>query len=233
MMAIFFLLNTLVYQNGDTLLFMKQDSIISRWILGEEIQPLDSLEARVIKRVKVSPDNKFFFIHEETYASSSYKPLQTKIVYYDANKVKIWEEFHNDERIISYKLSNIYDSLLVFVDMEQNGKIPRLCTIKNKKKDIIIEKGEWQRVVNYAISPNCRYMVFHNRNHYFDKMWDYIYAVDLKLKKNWTYLFPLCLSCKRGKIALNIDDTGTAEVIHKGEHRIFSNEGNLIDFFLE
>lgn len=233
MITIFFLLNTLVFQSGDTLRFIVQDSTVDTWVLGEEKHELDTGSVTVMKKAKVAPDNRSFFVYEETHASNSIEPVQTKITFYDSNKEKKWEKRNGDQRTLSFTLSNIFDSLVVLVDTEHNGKLPRLSIMKNNERNIIIEKGEWQRMVNYTVSPNCRYMAFHNRNPYAGRMWDYIYSIDLKRRKNWTYLFPMCLSCKRGRISLTVDNSGTVEVIHRGEHRIFSHKGNLIDFFIE
>ncbi|UCG92532.1 MAG: hypothetical protein JSV97_02135 [candidate division WOR-3 bacterium] len=233
MIVLVLVLNTLVYQNGDTLFFTVQDSVADTWILGDEIQKVDTLNITIHRKAKISPDGKSFFVFEETHTPNNIQPLQTKIIFYDEEKEKIWEESNDDQRKLSFKLSNVFDSLVIIVDTERNGTLPRLSTYKNREKTVIIEKGEWQRMVNYAVSPHCRYMAFHNRNPYSGKMWDYIYSIDLLSKKNWTYLFPLCLSCKRGKINLTIDNNGTVEVIHKGEHRIFSSEGNLKDFFIK
>jgi len=229
-MIILFILNTLLYQNGDTLIFTAQDSIIDRWVLGETVQQIDSLKIRIIRKVKISPNNKFFFIHEERDPYN--RPSQTKIVFYDADKNRIWEESADKDRMISFRLSNIYDSLFIVVDVDRNGYNPSLWTIKSRKKDIIIERGKWERIINYEISPNYRYLVSNTRNRYFSRIQDYIYSIDLKLKKDWHYLFPLCPTCKRVKIDLNIDNSGKVEVISKGEHRIFSKEGKFIDYFL-
>jgi hypothetical protein len=222
-----------VEQSGDTLFFTEQDSIIDYWIIAEEIRPQDSGAVVIAKKVKISPDKRRFFIYEEMIDSTRRIPLQTRMVLFDAQKTKLWEEFRDTTRFLSYRLSNVYDSLLIIVDTEHNETNPSLSIIKDNKKDVVINKGEWHRIVRYDISPGYRYIIFHNRNPYFKQMWDYIYSIDLVSKKNWTYLFPLCLSCKRGRIYLSVDDRGTAEVIHKGEHRVFSNDGNLLDFYIE
>ncbi|MBA7544100.1 hypothetical protein ES705_36447 [subsurface metagenome] len=100
-------------------------------------------------------------------------------------------------------------------------------------EDIIINSGDWTRIVDYKLSQNCRYLVFHTRRPYARKLWDYIYFIDLKTKKDWQYLFPICISCKRGKFSLDVNNTGQVDVVYKAEHRIFSKEGKLLDIFIK
>lgn len=232
MMIVFFLINALVFQQGDTLIFMEQDSVLKIWFINEDMQQADSSEKKLIRKTKVSLNNKFFLIYEEKLGFNDVC-LQSKIIFYDANRKELWRESRGDTRKMSYDLSNVYDSLFIIVDWDKYNKNPTFSIIKNKKKNIVIQQGEWKRIVNYKISPNCRYLVFHTKNPYSGKLWDYIYFIDLKTKKNWEYLFPMCLSCKRYKIDLDIDDNGEADVIYRGEHRIFSKEGKLINIFIK
>jgi len=226
-----FLFNTLVYQFGDTLIFVAQDSVVDRWLLGQSVQKVDSLELVIEKRAKVSNDNRFFFIFEMKF--SDYGPTQTRIVFYDSQKNKICQETSDSTRTISFSLSNIFDSLFIIVDTGNDGTKPRLWTIKNKKKDMVIDKGSWYRINEYKISPNNRYLVVNTSKAYGMRKWDYIYFVDLQQKTNWQYLYPECLSCKRAKIEIALDDSGQVEVIYIGEHRIFSNDGMMINYFIK
>ena len=104
MMVVLFLLSTQVYQHGDTLMFMKQDSIRERWILGEDIQKNDSLTERVIKKAKVSSNNKFFLIYEERQRLS-YEHVLSEIIFYDADRKEFWRESRRDTQRISLSFS--------------------------------------------------------------------------------------------------------------------------------
>jgi hypothetical protein len=245
-MIILFILNTLVYQKGDTLLFIAHDTIvgtddsadivqervIEKWFLGESIQQIDSLEEQIIINAKVASNNMFFFTLETRYFSD--KPVQTKITFYDADRNGIWEESSDSSRIISFDLSNIYDSsLIIGVDSDHNGRYPNLWTIKDKKKKVIIKEGTWERIVKYKVSPNHKYLVLHTKNPHMRKIWDYVHFVDLELEKEWRYLFPQCYSCKRSTIDVAVDDSGAVDVIAKQEHRIFSKNGKLTEFFIK
>jgi len=232
-MFILFLIATLVYQTGDTLLFMERDSIIERWIVGESVEEGDSIEIQVIRRAKVSPDNKFFLIHEEK-RSPDYKHLQSKVSFYDRTKKVLWNDAYEDSTRILFELSNIYDSLFVVVVSDIFGRDPELYVIDGSlQKMTVIEKDEWMRILSYALSPNCRFLASHTRRLRFRKPWDYIYFIDLRTEKSWEYLFPTCVSCKRASITLDVDNNGQVEVVYKAEHRIFSKEGELIDIFLK
>ena len=228
-MIMLFMLNIFVYQNGDTLLFTERDSIIDRWILGETFQQIDSLEETIIKNAKISSNNEFFFIHEEKYAHTAH--TQSKIVLYNKYRERVWADSTSDSTFITFELSNIYDSLLIVVTAERNGWLPSLSAVKDSKEEILIERGDWNKIIDYKISPNNRYLLFHNKKPYSGKNWDHIYFIDLETKKEWQYLFPTCVSCKRSRIKLHIDDEGKAELVYKTEHRIFSKEGKLIDIF--
>lgn len=231
-MVIFFLLNTLVYQNGDTLRFMDHDSIIDRWILHADTQLSDSLEERITRKAKVSSDNKFFFIYKERNALD-YKPLQSEVVFYDARKRELWKEVRKDPVKIMFELSNIFDGYFIVVDADIYGNNPALYVIRDSTKTTVIERDEWMRINSYKVSSNGRFLVLHTRKRHIRQPWDYIYFVDLETKQNWEYLFPLCLSCKRRKISLDVDNAGQVEVVYKAEHRIFSKEGKLVDIFLK
>jgi hypothetical protein len=230
MMMLFFVLNVLVYQNGDTLLFTEQDSIVDQWILGEKIFQTDSGEIKLHKEVKISSNNEKFFIYTEHYGQEELR--KTEIVLYNTFRDELWRDVAYEEEVISFRLSNIYDSLLVVVRSLREGTAPMLYTVKDTVKDIIIEEGAWDKIIDYSVSPNRRYLLLHTKNPYAQKSWDYIYFVDLESKKEWQYLFPICASCRRSKITLIVDDEGISEIITKGQHRIFSKDGEFIDYFL-
>jgi len=225
-----FILNVLVYQNGDTLLFTEQDSIIDQWILGETIFHADSVETKLNRKAKVSSNNEKFFIYTEHDEQGEL--IKTEIILYNTFQEKLWQDSAHGEEVISFRLSNVYDSLFIGVRSLRGGSEPMLYTVKNTMKEIIIEKGTWDKIIDYSISPNRRYLLLHTKNPYAQRSWDYIYFVDLGNKKDWQYLFPICASCKRGKIDLAVDDEGTSEIISRGQHRIFSKDGEFIDYFL-
>ncbi len=230
-MFVFFLINALVYQKGDTLLFVEHDSIVDRWVVSSDIEQGDSLEIKVSRKAKVSSNNNLFLIYEER-RGPNYEHLQSQIVFYDTDKRVLWSESHDDTMKILFDLSDIYDSLFVIVVSDASGRNPELYVINDSlKKNTVIEKNEWIRLLSYKISPNKRFLVAHTRKLHFRKPWDYIYFIDLKTKKNWEYLFPTCVSCKRARISVDIDDTGEVEVVYKAEHRVFSKEGKLIDIY--
>jgi len=232
-MFIAFLIATLVYQSGDTLVFMEHDSIVDRWVMGENRESGDSIEIQVVRRAKVSPNKKLFLIHEEK-RSPDYKHLRSEICFYDETKTVLWNDAYEDSTKIVFELSDIYDSLFVVVVSDIFGREPELYMIDaSLQKRIVVEKGEWMRILSYAISPNCRFFVAHMRRLQFRKPWDYIFFIDLRTEENWEYLFPTCVSCKRARITLDVDDNGQAEIVYKAEHRIFSKEGKLIDIFLK
>lgn len=222
---------TLVFQAGDTLKFFKEDSIVDQWIMGQETRT-EPEEYIITKKTKVSADSNYFFVYEEEYYPVK-DSISTKISFYNANKKKFFQRSYKSERKISFDLTKLYNKMLILVTTDKFNVNPSLEFIKNKKNQKVIKEDKWQRIINYELSPNLNYLVMHNRNPYSGKLWDYIYFIDLKTKKDWTYLFPVCLSCKRTKIDLSIDDEGKVEVIHKNEHRIFDKDGNLLNIFIK
>ncbi len=194
---------------------------------------VDSIEIEVIRRAKVAPNNKSFLIHEEK-RSPEYKHLQSEISFYDEAKTVLWSDGYEDSTKIVFELSDIYDSVFIVTVSDVFGREPELYLIDARlQKRMVIEKGTWMRILSYAISPNCRFFVAHMRRLHFRKPCDYIFFIDLRTEKTWEYLFPTCVSCKRARITLDIDDNGQAEVVYKAEHRIFSKEGKLTDIYLK
>ena len=230
-MLLFFVFTTLIMQEGDTLEFFVEDSLVETWILGEQTEKIDSLEIFSVKKAKIAPDCHAFFIHETKYSATSVP--KTKISLYDADRQLLWEELSSETRMPSFELSNLYDSLFIFGETDLGGRFPALFIVENGKKDTLIPMGKWEIIVNYELSENCNYLVAYTRNRRSGKLWDYVYSYDLRQKSDWAYLFPLCLSCKRGKLDVAVDDSGKVEVGYKGEYRIFSKSGRLIDVFFK
>jgi hypothetical protein len=205
------------------------DTLVMREYLIDAGEP-----GRVVEKAKAGTDSTIYFIHSTTYAiTDAQNPVNSKITFYDAQRNKLIEVISKRGRNISYDLSNIHDSLFVVTTRDNRYSDPAVCVIKGGRRTHIIKEGDWQRLVSYKISPNNRYFLFHTRNPYYGKTWDYIYFYDLDTEKNWEYLFPTCLSCKKGRIELEIDDKGRSEVIHRLEHRVFSSEGVLEDIYLK
>jgi len=234
MSLLFVVINMLVYQQGDTLQFVSRDSIVDRWILGEKIERTDSTERIMTTRARVSQDNRYFLFFKEFFFPIK-DSVFTEISYYNANRRRLWKETRTGERKISFYLSKIYQNKIYLVDTDKARKNPNLYIINNnnKKRKRIIKEGEWIYIIDYEISPNGQYIVLNTKNPYYKKIWDYIYFIDLKTRKSWTYLFPTCLSCKKTRIKLAVDDSGKAEVVHRNEHRVFSKDGRLIDIFIK
>ena len=86
--------------------------------------------------------------------------------------------------------------------------------------------------MKYAFSPNERYVVLHVKNPFADKVWDFIHFIDIQASNEWTYRFPICVSCKRFNLDISVTDDGVSDVVYKSEHRIFNKEGKLIEIYL-
>jgi hypothetical protein len=230
---ILFLIGTLVFQNGDTLFFLKDgfcvDTMIMRTRLAGERGSFS-----VVEQAKTASDSMTYLIYSATYTETVPESLvRTTITFYSAKKKKLWEEKSEGERSISFELSGIYGSLFVVAAWDRFNGNPSFDVIKDAKKKRVVKEGEWQRIVSYEISPNERYILFHTRNPYNGVLWDYIFFCDLKTGNHWDYVFPTCLSCKKSKIDLEVDENGRSTVIHKQEHRVFSPEGVLEDIYLK
>lgn len=223
-------LNVLVFQNADTLKFVKGDSIIEQWVMSEDCTTTDLGTLIYTTKSMVSDDNRHFLFCEEKYypAPDSH---YTKLTFYDAYKKKIWVRSSDSGRRISFYLSAIYDNIVAIVTTDKHNTRPSLHLVKDKKMTTIINDDEWYKLAKYSFSANMQYLALHVKNPYKNKIWDYIHFMDMQNKKEWTYLFPTCVSCKRQTIDVAVDDEGTTEVIYKGEHRVFSRQGKLIDIY--
>ncbi|MEO0184574.1 MAG: hypothetical protein ABIL22_00625 [candidate division WOR-3 bacterium] len=222
---------SIVFQSGDTLEFYKDDSLIYQWILKDSTN--SETGVYYIEKAKVSPDNKKFFVFEEKRFPNEDSTF-TRLTLYDAGKHKIWATQETNQRKISFELSRVYEDKIIIFTTDHSNIKPEMVIIRNGKKNPI-DLDQWTSVVNYELSPNSRFLVFHTKKPYNHKLWDYIYFLDLQTNKSWEYLFPFCFSCKRGWLELKINDEGKTEVIYKNknEHRIFDREGNLIGVFVK
>ena len=231
-MILIFLLNVLVHQSGDTLMFMENSEIVERVILNEHVAG-DSSRQIVVQQAKVSPNKRRYLVYEAVHNIENDSLLHSKISFYDSEKQKLYEESTVGSRHISFELSDVRDSIFVITHCDRFYREPAFFVIMPGETVEVIKEGEWQRIVSYEISSNDKYIVFHTRNPYHGKPWDYIYFWDLETREDWEYLFPTCLSCKKARIFLGVDAEGRAEVVHKKEHRIFSKEGMLLDIFMK
>ncbi len=221
--------NSLVFQSGDTLKFYNGDSLIYQWIL-KRVEREDG--GYYIEKAGLAKDNKRFFICEESYFPEN-DSIYTRLTVYNANRKKEYIRIKTGKRKISSDLTRIYPDKLVLCITGRLNDYPVLEIIENFRIDKVIDLKQWTSVVDYEFSPNGKYIIFHTKKPYNNRLWDYIYFFDLKTKKDWEYLFPICFSCKRGRIDLKVDENGKSEVIYKNEHRVFDREGNLVDVFVK
>ncbi len=228
-MIFFLMLGTLVFQNGDTLQFVDDGDIVDIMILADSTG-VDSLEAKTVRRGLVSDDNRFFSIYEAVRGPGD-EISSSRVSFYDADRNLLWEETETGLRYVSNELSGIHNELFYVTVMDRLGSRPSFFVIIDSAKVVLINEGDWEQVIDVKISPNGEYFVFHVRNPYNYKIWDYIYFFDLNTNNTWDYLFPVCVSCKRAKIALDVNDEGRSEIVYKTEHRIFSKFGTLEDLF--
>ncbi|MGB3340406.1 MAG: hypothetical protein WBB37_02870 [bacterium] len=224
--------NLFVFQQGDTLKFLKGSDVIDQWLLFEDNQYLPHNGIVHTKKAKVSADSSHFFIHEEERHTLT-DSILTKITFYSAAQEKLWEKSPDKGRIISYSLTNVYKNLVIMVTTNSGHSNPNLDIITNRAQTRVMKEDTWHRIIDYAISPNMQYLILHVKNPHHKKMWDYIFFIETDTHDTWTYLFPICVSCKRKRIELAVYDNGKSEVIYKGEHRVFSRQGKLIDIYRE
>uniref|UniRef100_A0A7V3RGL4 Dipeptidylpeptidase IV N-terminal domain-containing protein n=1 Tax=candidate division WOR-3 bacterium TaxID=2052148 RepID=A0A7V3RGL4_UNCW3 len=221
--------NILVFQSGDTLKFYNGDSLTYQWILKKE-ERVDG--GYYIERAGVAKDNKRFFICEENSFPEK-DSIYTRLTVYNANRKKEYTRVKTGKRKISAELTKIYPDKLVICFTDRLNDAPKLEIIKNYKTKQVIDLKQWTSIIDYEFSSNGRYIIFHAIKPYNYRRWDYIYFLDLKTGKTWEYLFPICFSCKRGRIVLKVYDDGRSEAIYKNEHRIFDRDGNLVDIFVK
>ena len=228
-MIFLFIFGNLVYQQGDTLIFEEQGNLVEKWVINESD---DHVKGQVVRKAKISYNHQMFLIYEEKHSEEG-NLLSTKITFYNADKEELWEESRDSTRMLSYYLSNICNKLFIITDTDERSKDPSVSVVQDGRKFQIVEQGSWRLIFDYKISSNCKYIVMHCRKPYVSRLWDYIYSVNLETRADWEYLFPVCTTCKRGKITLDINDSGEVEVIYRKKHRILSNEGKLVKSFIK
>ncbi len=222
--------NSLIFQSGDTIKFFKNEKLVTQWILKNSTD--ENGLYTTINKAKVSPDNKFLLLYEEEFFGSN-DSIFSKLTLYNANEKKVWSRVKTGKRKVSFELTDIFEDIVIVFYTDRFNGFPIMEMIKMNGAKKTVDLSHWDIVVNYTLSANRRFMLFHAKKPYNDRLWDYIYFLDLKTNKTWEYLFPFCFSCKRGWIDLKVYDEGKSEVIYKNEHRIFDKEGNLVDIFVK
>lgn len=217
--------------SGDTLFFTNNSASTATLLLnaGDWDGSTDIIHMR---KAKVSPRGIYCTIYEEIYFRVD-DSIATRIVMYDSLRNEQWQKSYAGKRKISFDLSRVFDDLVILVTTDKNNSLPEVELIKNNRAAIIIKEGRLRKIIDYTLSPNSRYIALHATNPYNNRLWDYIYFVDIETGKDWSYLFPVCLSCKRVNVQLLADNDGQVEVIYKAEHRIFSKDGQLVDLFMK
>ncbi|MBN2621567.1 hypothetical protein JXB22_10840 [candidate division WOR-3 bacterium] len=220
-----------VIQSGDTLYFSKNEHTIETWALAPDSTVTPQGLVVHTQKVKVSDNNKHFILYDE-YRNSTADSLMTTLSLYTSGKERLWLREYANGRRIDFDKTEILNDDVAVVSTDKTYGQPVLELIHNNTSITLMEKDQWQRLVTFAFAPDMRYLALHVRNPHNRKMWDFIHFIDRKTKDTWTYLFPICISCKRHRIDLQVDNEGNTEVIYKDQHRIFNRKGSLVDFFM-
>lgn len=221
------LVGTLVFQNGDTLQFVENDHAVETVVYADSTLN-DSLGTLMIRRARVADDNRFFLVYEARQRGDD-EVLSSRIAFYDAGKNLLFEETGRDARNISFELSGIDNGRFIVATWDKHCGNPGIFVLSSDVRTEIIKEGDWDQVLDHVISPNGRYFLFHARNPYGNKIWDYIYFYDFSTGATWDYLLPVCASCRRMRVGLGVDDDGRSEVTYSTERRVFSGSGELLD----
>ncbi len=229
-MIMILLLSNLVFLSEDSLIFRDGDDIKGVWLIDCYLP--ETVNASIHhKRAKISADHQHFFIHGSRH-DKDWNHIGSDLSFYSARQKLLARETRTADRQISFDLTDIRHGALILVETDSRAENPQLSVLKDKRTIVPLKKGDWKRIVSYDLSSSGRYLAVHARNPYLNQLWDFIYFHDLKTGKNWQYLFPVCLSCKRTRITVRVDDHGQTTVEHKSEHRVFSKTGDFIDFYI-
>lgn len=221
-----------VVQDGDTLRFLKNENTIETWTLATE--SIDSPNGRIdhTRKAKIADNGEHFILFDE-YRNSSIDSLATMLSLYTSGRKLLWHREYANGRRIDFDKTKIIDKYVAIVSTDKTFGEPVLELVHDNKAITLVEKDQWQRLVEFAFAPDMRYLALHVRNPHNRKMWDYIHFIDRKNGETWTYMFPICISCKRNRIDLQVDNKGNTEVIYKDQHRVFDKNGSLVDFFFK
>jgi hypothetical protein len=228
------LVSAAVFQSGDTLFFSSPGVLFDTIILARDVVTVDSQDIITSRKAKVAPDHGHYLIYTETYFRHN-DSIVTDLAVYDAGQNLRWRESRAGGTKISYELTKIFDPFVALVVTVKDNTRPSLEFVDTRtlKRRGIISRGDWPVIVTWELSPDLRHLALYARKSVNGRTADYIYARDLETSRDWFYLFPICLSCKRGVISLLTDNRGQVDVKYKAEHRIFSSSGELIDFYME
>jgi hypothetical protein len=228
------LIGAAVFQNGDTLFFSVPGRAADTLLLTQKTEMADSAEVVVTEKARVAPDSGHYFVYTERYFRRI-DSIATSLKLYDADRKLLAHEARTGDEKISFSLTKIFDGFLALCVTGKVDIRPGLVFIdfKTMRPREIIPRGQWPAILKYELSPDFRYLALQARKRQGNQVVDYIYSRDLQVGTDWSYLFPTCLSCKRGVLNLKVDNNGRVDAEYKKEHRIFSNAGNLIDFYIE
>ncbi len=225
--------NMLVFLETDSLVFQRDNAVVEKWYIGEQTELMTSGTKRSTTHAVVSQDHTRFLYFQEVYFPET-DSMYSQLALFRADGQRIWQRTAPRGRTYARFLSEFVDEMIVVVTTNQYGAAPSMERISSTAVDTIVREGDWYRLSAYAFSPNHRFLVMHVKNPYREKVWDYIHFIDLQTGSTWSYLFPICVTCKRYKhIDVSVDNDGISEVVYKGEHRIFNREGVLIDVFIK
>jgi len=223
-----------VFQNGDTLFFSVPGRTADTLVLTQKTEISDSGEVVVMEKARVAQDRGHYFVYTEKYFRRI-DSIATGLTLYDADRHLLAHEEHAGGERISFDLTKIYNDFLALCVTGKVNTQPGLVFIdfKTLRPREIIPRGQWPAILKYELSPDFRYLALQARKRQGNQVVDYIYSRDLQIGTDWSYLFPTCLSCKRGVLHLKIDNDGRVDAEYKKEHRIFSNTGSLINVYYE
>lgn len=217
--------------HGDTIFFPgragKPDTIL---LHNAVTSALD--ESTGARKAKVTAGGGYCVVYDETYFRPA-DSIVTGIVMYDSLRRELWRRKYAGPRKISFDLTGVYDGFALLVTTDFQGRRPQVELVRSGSAKTLIASGKLRKIIDYRLSGNARYLALHVNNPYNNRTWDYIYFVDVKTDRHWSYLFPVCLTCKRAEISLSVDDAGQVTVGYRAEHRVFSRTGQLIDIYIK
>ena len=223
----------LVFLETDSLVFRKENTVVDTWHIGEHTEHTSAGALRTTTHAVVADDNTRFLYFQEAFFPDT-DSLFSQLTLYQADGQQIWQRTATQGRTFARYLTEFIGDMFVVVTTNQYGAAPSMELIKSTAIDTIFREGDWYRLSTFAFSPNGRFLIMHVKNPHREKVWDYIHFRNLHTDSAWTYQFPICVTCKRYKhIDVSVDDDGTAEVVYKGEHRIFNRQGILTDVFIK
>lgn len=223
-------IGALVFQNGDTLEFVEDGRILETMVVADSMID-DSCALVAIRRARVADDNQSFLIYE-ALRRGEYEILSSRISFYDAGKNLLFATAGDDSagRHVANELSRITSGRFIVATWGRHAVAPAVIAVApgSLTQTELIKPGDWQQVLDYVVSTSGQYFLFHVRNPYNNKAWDYVYFYDIATGASWDYMLPICASCKRTPVRLAVSDEGRSEVTYGVERRTFSVSGELV-----